>query len=187
VFPLAPVSASISLGYHLTNWPHVRLFQYHRDDRTWAWPLRPAPAPDITVFGLDREDGTSRSAAFLFHYSAVVTDTAIEGLGASNGPRIDFRVPNPSTGWLQHPEQVKLAAFEARRAFERAVQVYPRAETWHIFFAGAAPRRGCGRTAAQSHHVPACPALRISTQGEPALSREHNLARKRAGSSTVEV
>jgi hypothetical protein len=139
VFPQAPVSACISLGYHLTNRPHVRLFQYHRDDRTWAWPLRPAPALDITVSGLDREDGTSRSAAFLFHYTAVVTDNAIEGLGVSNGPRIDFRVPHPSTGWLQHPEQVKLAAFEARRAFERAVQVYPRAETWHMFFAGPAP------------------------------------------------
>jgi hypothetical protein len=30
VFALAPVSACVSLGYHLTNRPHVRLFQYHR-------------------------------------------------------------------------------------------------------------------------------------------------------------
>jgi hypothetical protein len=32
VFPLTPVSACISLGYHLTSRPHVRLFQHHRDD-----------------------------------------------------------------------------------------------------------------------------------------------------------
>jgi len=158
VFPLAPVSACISLGYHLTNRPHVRLFQYHRDDRTWAWPMSPAAVPDITVSGLDREDGTSRSVAFLFHYTAIVTDSAIDRLGISSAPRIDFRVPNPSTGWLQHPEQMKWAALEARRAFERAVQRYPRAETWNIFYAGPAP---IAVAVGQQLNPTMCPAVQL--------------------------
>jgi hypothetical protein len=139
VFPLAPVSACLSLGYYLTNRPHVRLFQYHRDDRTWAWPRRSAPAQDITVYGIDSEDRSCRTVAFLFHYSAVVTDAAIAGLESPLERRIDFRVPQPSTAWLQHPEQVKWAGFEARQAFERAAQLFPHAEAWHVFYAGPAP------------------------------------------------
>src|SRR5260370_10383567 len=70
VFPLAPVSACISLGYHLTSRPHVRLFHHQRDQRSWAWPRRLAPAQDIVVSGLDR----SPAATFAFHYSAAITD-----------------------------------------------------------------------------------------------------------------
>ena len=112
VFPLAPVSACVSLGYHLTNRPHVRLFQYHRDDHTWAWPRCQAPAQDIIVSGLDTEDQECRAVAFLFHYSAVITDASIERLGLPIDRRIDFKVHRPSTAWLQHQEQIKWAAFE---------------------------------------------------------------------------
>ena len=51
-------------------------------------------------------------------------------LAEANAPlafRVDFRVPSPSTGWLQHPDQLNWAALEARRAFERAMQLAPRA------------------------------------------------------------
>ena len=44
IFPLAPVSACIALGYHLTSRPHVRLFQHERDDRSWVWPKTPVPS-----------------------------------------------------------------------------------------------------------------------------------------------
>jgi SMODS-associated and fused to various effectors sensor domain/HNH endonuclease len=139
VFPLAPVSACLSLGFHLTNRPNVRLFQYHRDDRSWAWPRRLAPAQDITVSGLDGEDQNCRAVAFLFHYSAIITDAEIAGLRAAVERRVDFRVPHPSIAWLQHPDQIKWSALEARRAFERAVQLFPNARIWHVFYAGPAP------------------------------------------------
>jgi hypothetical protein len=158
VFPLAPVSACLSLGYHLTNRPHVRLFQYHRDERSWAWPKRSVPAQDITVSGLDKEDRSCRAVAFLFHLSAIVTDPAIAGLGLSLERRIDFRVPQPSTGWLQHPEQVKWAGFEARRAFERAVQLFPEAEAWHMLYAGPAP---VAVTVGQQINPTMCPRVQL--------------------------
>jgi hypothetical protein len=51
VFPLAPVSACISLGYHLTSRPHIRLFQHNRDERSWGWPKLLTPAQDIVCVG----------------------------------------------------------------------------------------------------------------------------------------
>jgi SMODS-associated and fused to various effectors sensor domain len=139
VFPLAPVSACISLGYHLTSRPHVRLFQHHRDERSWAWPRRLAPAQDIVVTGLDGNPRHAPVATFLFHYSAAILDDVLTEVGVSLDFRVDFRVPQPSTGWLQHPDQLTWAALEARRAFERAMQLAPRATEWRLFYAGPAP------------------------------------------------
>jgi hypothetical protein len=139
IFPLAPVSACISLGYHLTSRPHVRLFQHQRDDRSWAWPRRLAPAQDIVVSGLDGNPQRSRVATFAFHYSAAITDDSLIEAAVPLEFRVDFRVPQPSTGWFQHPNQLNWAALDARRAFERAMQLAPDAAEWHIFYAGPAP------------------------------------------------
>jgi hypothetical protein len=139
IFPLAPITACISLGYHLTSRPNVRLFQNHRDDRSWVWPGGPAPAHDIVVTGFDRSPSDCAAVSFVFHYSAPVTDEVLAEAGAPFDCRVDFRVPNPTTGWLQHPDQLKWGAFEARRAFERAMQLYPKATVWHFFYAGPAP------------------------------------------------
>jgi hypothetical protein len=76
--------------------------------------------------------------AFLFHFSAEITDAAIADVVPSSMPRIHFRVAKPSTGWLVHPDQVTWAATAAREAFEDAMRLFPRAEIWH-FFAGPAP------------------------------------------------
>jgi hypothetical protein len=139
VFPLAPVSACLSLGYHLTNRPHIRLFQYHRDEHSWTWPRRPAPTQKIAVLGLDKEDRNCRNIGFFFNYSAVITDSAVAGLSTTIDHRVYFIVDNPSTAWLENPDQIRWAAIEARQAFERAVQLFPGAECWHFFFAGPAP------------------------------------------------
>src|SRR5262245_3304922 len=139
VFPLAPVSACIALGYHLTSRPHVRLFQYYRDEHSWAWPRRSPPAQDIVVSGLNPPSSGCRAATFLFHYSATITDDVLAEAGAPLDFRVDFRVSEPTTGWLQHPDQLAWAAFEARRAFERVMQLLPSAAKWHLFYAGPAP------------------------------------------------
>jgi len=139
IFPIAPVSSCISLGYHLTSRPNVRLFQHHRDDRSWAWPKRPLPADDIVVSGLERTLPDCDAATFVFHLSATITDDALTEAGAPLGCRVDVRVAEPATNWLQHPEQLKWAALEARHAFERAMQLFPRARIWHLFYAGPAP------------------------------------------------
>jgi hypothetical protein len=139
VFPLAPVSACVAFGFHLTSRPHVRLFQYHRDDRSWCWPRSDCPAEDVSANDLESGDALCSDVVFLFHLSARITDSALESVNLSMARRVDLRVARPSSMWLQHPDQVKWVAFEARRAFERSVQLFPAATRWHILFAGPAP------------------------------------------------
>jgi hypothetical protein len=139
VFPLAPVSACFSLGFHLTNRPHLRLFQFHRDDRTWVWPRQEPPLPDIEVTGLDEGDPDCAEVVFVFHLSAMVADTAIADTTVAGARRIHIRVPEPGAAWLQHASQIKELAMTARRSFEMAARIFPAAVRWHLFYAGPAP------------------------------------------------
>ena len=139
IFPLAPVSACISLGYHLTSRPNVRLFQHHRDERNWAWPRLPAPAEELAVTGVEGAPSGADAVTFLFHFSSVITDEVLAEAGAPLSARIDFRIPEPGTGWLRHQSQIILATQEVRRAFEVAMRRFADAASWHLFFAGPAP------------------------------------------------
>jgi hypothetical protein len=158
VFPLAPVSACLALGYHLTNRPHLRLFQFHRDDRSWVWPTGKPPEPSLEVSGLETSDATCAEVAFLFHFSAAVSDDAIASSSAATARRVHIRVQQPGTGWLQHPAQIREVAHSTRQAFERAVQLFPRATRWHIFFAGPAP---AAVAAGQQINPTMCPPVQL--------------------------
>ena len=183
VFPLAPVSACMSLGYHLTSRPNVRLFQHHRDERTWAWPRLPLPAQDITVTGFDERDAECQVVTFLFHLSAVITDAVVAEMAEPVGHRVDIRVETPSTAWLRHPDQIRWAAAAARQAFEQAMQDFPGCRLWRVLYAGSGSRGRGDRTADQPDDVSPGPALRIPSQGNPALPPEHPAGRLTAAGS----
>jgi len=143
VFPLAPVSACVALGYYLTDRPRVRLFKYYADDHAWAWPGE-APTPQegnaISVIGLpEGVINASGDLALCFHLSAKITDQALTDIGRSFLGRIDVTVPMPSTGWLCRQDQLRELAKAAREVFETCQSRFPRAERWHLFFAGPAP------------------------------------------------
>ena len=140
VFPLAPVSACIALGFHLTNRPRVRLFQYHRDDHSWRWPPGPTSPDDLSMSGLpDEVDEACRSVCFAFHLSAPISLQSTDELALPGHRRIDIRAAVPSTTWLSSPEQIRRAARIARDAFEGCRVRCPRATDWHLFYAGPAP------------------------------------------------
>lgn len=139
VMPLAPVSACLALGYHLTSRPHVRLFQNDRDTHSWAWSCKERLVNDLTVDGIDETQTNAHALAFLFHLSAEITADALDGALPDGTASINIRVPQPSTSWLRDPEQLNWVALAARNAFERAITTFSRAKEWHIFFAGPAP------------------------------------------------
>ncbi len=138
VFPLAPVSACIALGYHLTSRPHVRHYQNHRDTKSWAWPRTAAPANDITI-EIPDVTCTASDVVFAFHLSATVQDDALKAIIDPACPRFHLRVSSPTVNWLVHPDQITYAATGARKMFEMAMQKFPGAKRWHFFFAGPAP------------------------------------------------
>lgn len=140
VFPLAPVSACLALGYYLTNRPRVRLFQYHRDDHSWAWFDETPPAAEIAVTGLPEADSEAPDdLAICFNLSATIRPDHLAEAGIKFQNVISLAVPNPDTGWLRSGGQLKELTRQARKVFEHCLRRYPKAGKWHIFYAGPAP------------------------------------------------
>ncbi len=120
VFPLAPVTACLYLGYILTNRPSVQLFQFHRDERTWVWPRIPAVREGLSVTTVQRrEDPTD--VAFLFELSAIIDHQRVRSLLPAGTQIISVSVPTPRTSWLQSPRQLIDLARTARDSFEDAM------------------------------------------------------------------
>lgn len=135
LFPLARVSACIYAGYVLTNRPNVELFQYHRDNRTWAWPsCGIGEIAQISVTGTTEPE----HVFFAFDLTARINlEPLIQGLA---GIRIiHIGVPSPSSRWLQHREQLRQLGITARDAFEETLSISSPSTMWHVIYAGPAP------------------------------------------------
>lgn len=139
VFPLAPVSSCIMLGYFLTNRPRVKLFQYHRDEQSWTWPDVPCPANELTEEGFPQDESKNDGdIAIKFELSAIVRDDAVADVAAPQAT-IGVSIPDPTTAWLKHPGQLVALGQLARSVFEKCLRTFPHAKIWHVFYAGPAP------------------------------------------------
>ncbi len=140
VFPLAPVSSCLALGYLLTNRPRTRLFQYHRDAQTWRWQLDVTSKARFSVSGFPRSPVlTSGDVAICFHISARIHDHQIAELKQNFLGKIDVVLRRPGTTWLRREQQLLDVTAVARQVFEKCSNLFPRADAWHLFCAVPAP------------------------------------------------
>jgi hypothetical protein len=138
VFPLAPVSACIAMGYLFTNRPHVRLFQHHRESSSWTWPGQ-SPANDLTVQGFPEPDASATEVAVCFHLSAAISLDDLPPQFVTGKSVVHIRVPEPSVRWLVAPMQLDWIGDVAGSLFEKLTSGFPSAQKWHLFYAGPAP------------------------------------------------
>ena len=139
VFPLAPVSACIALGYLLTNRPHARVFQYYRDERSWSWPENGDLGVQITISGLPNiVTQDAAEVAFCFHLSASISGDALTETGVALDKIVHISIAQPNTGWLRKETQLAELAKAVRQAFETCTEFYPRCRKWHLFCAAPA-------------------------------------------------
>lgn len=139
-FPLAPVSACISLGYALTNRPRVRGFQYHRDIQSWTWQPDTASRDGFAVEGLPEEPVQSEgNLAIAVSLSATVmkadTDAVTDGLCGC----VSLATASPSVQWLKEERQLHEFETAIAAVFEECLQSFPGANAWHLFCAVPAP------------------------------------------------
>lgn len=140
VFPLAPVSSCITLGYLLTSRPHVRLFQHHRDEHAWRWRAKMATAERPFMAGLPRSPVRGAGdLAICFNLSATILEYHLDDLGRRFMGRVDLRVRRPGIGWLRDEHQLSDFASVCREVFEGCTSLFPRAKAWHLFCAVPAP------------------------------------------------
>ena len=140
VFPLAPITACVALGYILTNRPRTRLFQYHRDEQSWIWQKNSDLSSKILVSGLpDSKVIEKCELAICYDISASITDECIMEISPSFKNKIHIGVENPNTGWLKEESQLKEFSRIARETFESIMTLYPNCAQWHLLCAVPAP------------------------------------------------
>ena len=140
VFPLAPVSACIALGYLLTNRPRVKLFQYHREKQSWRWRPNNQGHERIRVEGLPELPTQAHGGvAICFHISAPVTREQVDEVNSRFVGRVDISIGDLGTGWLKEERQLIELMQTAREVFEQSAILFPRATLWHLFCAVPAP------------------------------------------------
>ncbi len=137
VFPLAPISACVCLGYLMTSRPRVELYQYHRDEQSWVWPDETAAQP-LSVRWAAQELEGAEAIAICFELTARVTDESITDVGIDPTRVVRVSASAPGSGWLCERAQLRELAKAARQVFETCSARSPNAR-WHLFFAGPAP------------------------------------------------
>jgi len=171
VFPLAPVSACIAVGYLFTNRPHVRLFQHHRESFSWAWPGQ-SPANDLTVHGFpESPDASAAEVAVCFHLSAAISLDDLPPQFVTGKNVVHIRIAQPSVRWLVAPIQLDWIGDLAGSVFEQLCSTFPAARQWHLFYAGPAP--GAVKIGQQLNPTmtPAVQLYEFSRSGTPRYTR----------------
>lgn len=139
VFSIAPVSACISLGYHFTSRPNIKVFQHDRDGKTWQWPSNSSSLSDDLLVHESFGAATNDDVTFIFHLSATVAEQDLLDANIPTRSRVDFRIPTATVSWLKHPDQISRAVVKIREAMEHAKSRVPHAKRWHVAYAGPAP------------------------------------------------
>ena len=140
IFPLAPVSACVALGFCLTDRPRVRLFQYHRHAQSWKW-IAPRNSENIVdVVGLPARVNRKRGEVVVcFELSAQIQRGHINSFARNAIGAIYLRLAYPSTSWLHSINQLEELGRIAHDTFECIQNRFPNATCWHLFLATPAP------------------------------------------------
>lgn len=139
LFPLAPVSVCIYIGYLLTNRVNVRAFQYHRDHAAWTWQKTEQQSSMPTFMEVLSSPSKDAELFFLFQLTAPINAEEIRMSIGGEQSVYELSIPEPSTTWLKSKAQLDELARKVREMFEVASIRYPRSRRWHILYAGPAP------------------------------------------------
>ena len=140
IFPLAPVSACVTLGFCLTDRPRVKLFQYHRHSQSWDWGVSRQTGYDAKIMGLPGRANRRRGELILrFELSAAIQKAQLRGVGRNVIGTVRLRVPQPSTSWLRAADQLDSLGEKAHELFQDILRKYPNATRWHLLVATPAP------------------------------------------------
>lgn len=140
VFPLAPVSACVTLGFCLSDRPRVRLFHYHRYSQSWNWKASRRGDAKPKVVGLPaRANHKHGQIVICFEISAKIQKVHINAVGEKVIGAISIQVPRPSTSWLRSERQLDELGRIAHETFEIIQNQFPNATSWHLLLATPAP------------------------------------------------
>jgi len=158
IFPLHHTATLVLAGRIIGEARPVRVFQYHRQRRTWCWDRNATPHPPgtITVEGL-----TSQQAHEVLITIELTANLDVNSLPVgmadktSSGrmPWVRIQMPNPAPICIQHPDDLDQFMSVARLAVNH-VQDVMHAERVHLIAISPASTVFCFGQMLQAGHHP---------------------------------
>jgi hypothetical protein len=140
VFPLSDIPLLLHLGFVLSDRADVKLFQYHRERRSWGWAADGEADTDIRVAGLpDATDDRTGEVCVLVSLSAQIQSQQVAPWTAEALGTIEISVADPDTRWLKHPEQLAAISSCFHDVWKRIRRTWPYCSRVHLLYAGPAP------------------------------------------------
>jgi hypothetical protein len=158
IFPLHHTATLILAGRIIGEARPVRVFQYHRQRRTWCWDRNATPQPPgtITVNGL-----TPQQAHEVLISIELTANLDVNALPAgmadetSSGrmPWVRIQMPNPAPTCIQHPDDLDQFMSVARQAIIH-IQDVMHAQRVHLIAISPASTVFCFGQMLQAGHHP---------------------------------
>ncbi len=120
--------------------PKVRLFQYHRFEKSWNWSKETDTEYDFSISG--RPDETVQEnveIGICFEISQVVHNDDICVLEGDINHTIRLSIPNPDPLWLDEERQLLEITKKIHSIYYSCLRIFPNVSKWHLFCAVPAP------------------------------------------------
>lgn len=139
-FSLAPIPLAIQLGFLFSDRVDVRLFQYDRGRRSWAWDEVRGVAADteFTMTGVPTSTHLKIASVIIrVSLSAMIAPEHTLAVAGYTPIQIDITTSKPSIMWLRNAEQLTRLGEIFRTAMQAIDEHLPACQRIHLF--GAVP------------------------------------------------
>jgi hypothetical protein len=131
-----PIPLAVQLGYLLSTWRVVHIFQHHHKNKEWLWPNPAADAPTIAVTaeGMPR-DGSPAEGDLVIRVSTshVVDPMFTREVVGRPLAEVDIKTSLIHEDALASPRDVDLVADKFKITLDELHRLYPNAGKVHLF------------------------------------------------------
>jgi hypothetical protein len=137
-FGSVPIPLAVQLGYLLSTWRVVHVFQHHHEKKEWAWPDAAAKAPglEVSADGVPR-DGSPADGDLVIRVSTshLVDPMFTREVVGRPLAEVDIKTSVIHEDALASPRDVDAVADKFKATLDELHRLYPNAGTVHLFAA----------------------------------------------------
>jgi hypothetical protein len=137
-FGTVSIPLALQLGFRLGTWRGADVFLHNHVRKDWKWPVRNRPAGGVEVrtTGIP-VDGTLANGDLVIRVSTShrIHPSQTQEIAPRPLAQVDISLDAPGEDALEHPLDVEAVAGAFKAALDRLHDLFPNAETIHLFAA----------------------------------------------------
>lgn len=133
---LAAIPPVVLAGHIVTDRRFVRLYDFHPEQGTWAWPGM-TEFPELVCKGVPKHALKQPADVFVrMAISYPVNVDSTRALGLNPAFEVDLSLPTPARSIVQSEDQVRVYGRAFRQTLDQLAKLMPAGGRVHLFYAG---------------------------------------------------